>query len=116
MTAIQRGVASTRWHDFGDLYLVSRKHSFEAGQLRGSIEAVSGHRKATLVLLADALPGYTAIGQTGWPGWRSRLNLEESLPELFAETLAVVFAFVDPILSGDAGPTTAWSPETLIWA
>jgi hypothetical protein len=31
VTAIQRGVASTRWRDFGDLYLVSRRHSFEAG-------------------------------------------------------------------------------------
>jgi hypothetical protein len=116
VTAIQRGVASTRWRDFGDLYLVSRRHSFEAGQLRGSIEAVSGHRRATLVLLADALAGYTAIGQSGWSAWRSRLNLEESLPESFAKTLAAVFAFVDPILSGDAGQRTAWNPEILSWS
>ena len=84
--------------------------------MRGSIEAVSGHRRATLVLLADALAGYTAIGQSGWSAWRSRLNLEEPLPESFAETLAAVFAFVDPILSGDAGQRTAWNPETLSWS
>ena len=70
VTAIQRGVASTRWRDFGDLYLVSRTQSFEAAPLRASIEAVSGHRRATLVALVDALPGYTAIGQSGWSAWR----------------------------------------------
>ena len=94
VTAIQRGVASTRWRDFGDLYLVSRRHSFEAGQLRafdrGRVRSPQGNPRP----LGCALPGYTAIGQSGWSAWRSRLNLEESLPESFTETLAAVSAFV----------------------
>jgi len=70
VTAIQRGVASTRWRDFGDVYMVSRRHTFKAG----------------------------------------------AVPESFAETLAAVLVFVDPILGGDAAPTTAWSPGTRSWS
>lgn len=116
VTAVQRGVASTRWRDFGDLYLLSRRHAFDAEPLRGSIETVAKHRDANLMPLAEALPGYGAIGHAGWLAWRLRLSLEESLPASFAETLAAVSAFVDPILGGHAGPGTAWSPETVSWS
>jgi len=116
VTALQRGVASTRWRDFGDLYLVSRTHAFEAGPLRGSIETVARHRAAKLIPLADALPGYGAIGQSAWSAWRSRLILEDSLPASFSETLAAVSAFVDPILGGHTGTRSAWSPAALVWS
>ena len=117
VTAIQPGVASTRWRDFGDVYLVSLNAVLRgkavAGVDRDRVRSPQGDPRP---LRQTPCRGYPAIGQSGWSAWRARLNLEESLPESFAETLAAVFAFVDPILSADAGHRTAWDPETLSWS
>jgi hypothetical protein len=34
VTALQRGSASTRWRDFGDVYQLTSRHIFHAAELR----------------------------------------------------------------------------------
>ena len=41
VTAAQRGIASTRWRDFGDIYLLTGHHSFIAGDVRAAIDEVA---------------------------------------------------------------------------
>lgn len=82
VTAIQRGIANTRWRDFGDVWTLSRRHPISAGDLRQAVDAVADHRGARLALLADVLDGYADLAQARWAAWRRRSN-SDHLPESF---------------------------------
>ena len=113
VTAIQRGVANTRWRDFGDIWTLSRRHSVQASDLRAAIDAVATHRGAQLSPLAEVLDSYADLGQARWAAWRRRTNADY-VPESFADVLDAVIAFADPVVA--AGPPKgAWDPRTGSW-
>lgn len=114
VTAAQRGTASTRWRDFGDIWSLSRQHPTRADDLAQAIDEVARHRNATIRPLAEVLDGFAGLGQARWVQWRRRSN-SDHLPEQFAPVLQVVIAFADPVLIGDADGRT-WNPDTTAWA
>lgn len=101
VTAMQRGTANTRWRDFADIVTLSRTQLVDAAMLRESIERVAAFRGASIIPLATVLEGYDAIGQAGWSRWRVKQQLEDQLPEKFADLLAEVTRFTDPLLIDD---------------
>jgi len=113
VTAIQRGVANTRWRDFGDVWTLSRRHSIVASHLRNAINAVAAYRGAQLSPLADVLDGYAEIAHARWVAWRRRSN-SDHLPNEFAAVLEGVIAFADPVLDGDTA-TGPWDVDRLSW-
>lgn len=113
VTAIQRGTANTRWRDFGDVWSLSRHHPVAASDLGEAIAQVAHHRQATIQPMATVLDGYADLGQARWAQWRRRSN-SDHVPERFADALAAVFAFADPLLSG-AVTTGEWNPESEVW-
>ena len=114
VTAVQRGTASTRWRDFGDIYNLSRIHSLSLKELRMSIDAVSNHRMVEAVALREVLLDYSQIGQTKYENWRIRQDRLE-LPEDFGELLETVYIFADPILGGSALEPAMWDPLKSVW-
>lgn len=113
VTAIQRGVANTRWRDFGDIWTLSRRHSVSASDLRAAIDAVARHRGAQVSSLADILDGYADLAQTRWAAWRRRSN-SDHLPEAFADVLDAIIPFADPVLMQAARGTT-WDVDASRW-
>ncbi|WP_374999902.1 nucleotidyl transferase AbiEii/AbiGii toxin family protein [Aeromicrobium sp. CTD01-1L150] len=113
VTALQRGIANTRWRDFGDIWSLSRQHSVRADDLAQAINEVARHRNATVRPLADVLNGYAGLGQARWIRWRRRSS-SDHLPEDFATVLLAVTRFADPVLGGET-PGRAWNPETGAW-
>ena len=77
---------------------------------------VAGHRRAVLAPLADVLAGYADVPgvQAKWAAWRRKQQLDNRLPELFAEVLEQVLAFADPAITG-AGGDAGWHPQDLAW-
>jgi Nucleotidyl transferase AbiEii toxin, Type IV TA system len=96
VTALERGAASTRWRDFGDIFVMTGRSSFRAGEVRQALQAVAGHRQVELASLDDALDGHAEIGQPRWASWRRKLQLTETLPEDFDRTLDSLKAFANP--------------------
>ena len=47
VTAVQRGIANTRWRDFADISLLSRRHEIDGTRQRGSMVTVAAHRDVT---------------------------------------------------------------------
>jgi hypothetical protein len=90
VTAVARGTVNTRWRDFADIYLLSRRHSQAGPDLGDSVRQVTRHRQVELVPLAWVLDAYVEIGQARSVAWRRRQQLEERLPDQFAEVVVAV--------------------------
>lgn len=113
VTAVQRGIANTRWRDFGDIWTLSRRHRIHMRDLRKAIEEVARYRSASLRPLAEVLDGYTDLAQNRWSQWRRRSN-SDHLSEHFGTVLVGVIEFADPALTGALDGST-WDPEAGAW-
>lgn len=113
VTAVQRGVANTRWRDFGDIWVLSRAHELAGTDLQTAIREVAQHRRARLIPLANVLDGYPQLAQSRWAAWRNR-QCRDELPELFADLLADVIAFAEPAITDDL-TDMGWNPDGGRW-
>lgn len=112
-TAIDRGIANSRWRDFADVYALTRLHPVDAGEFRASMETVAEYRNVALTTLLPALASMGERAQQKYRAWRTRSHREDELPEAFADLLAAVAGFADPVLS--ASTTGRWNPVATVW-
>lgn len=84
VTAIDRGVANTRWRDFADVYTLTRLHSVDGGELRTSIETVAEYGKVTLAPLLPTLAPMNERARRstvrGAPAPTAKANYRRRLP------------------------------------
>ncbi len=113
VTAVDRGIANTRWRDFADVYTLVRLHPVDAGELRASIETVSEYRKVALAPLLPTLTPMNERAQQKYRAWRTRSHREGELPAAFADVLSVVAHFADPVLTTAA--RGRWNPRLGDW-
>ena len=115
VTAVARGTVNTRWRDFADIYLLSRRHALAGADLAGSVRQVARHRQVELVPLVRVLDGYGEIGQARWAAWRRKQQLEERLPAQLAEVVSAVVVFAGPAVSGNVAGLP-WDPSAGSWS
>lgn len=115
VTAVARGTVNTRWRDFADVYLLSRRHSLIGADLTDSVRQVARHRQLELLPLARVLDGYGEIGQARWAAWRRKQQLEDRVPDQFAEVVSAVVSFADPVIT-DTAAALAWDPASGVWS
>ncbi len=113
VTAIDRGTANTRWRDFADVYVLTRLHPVDAGEFRTSMATVAEYRKVTLTTLLPALAPMGEQAQQKYRAWRTRSHREDELPKAFADVLAAVAGFADPVLAASA--TGRWNSAAKTW-
>jgi len=116
VTASQRGITSTRWRDFADIYRLTGQHRLVADDIRAAINRVSTYRNTEMGPLRPVLDGYPAVAQAKWHAWRRRQNLEDRLPADFHEVLESVFVFTDGLFDTTrANQADIWSPGDQTW-
>jgi hypothetical protein len=114
VTMLQRRSANTRWRDFADVFVLSRRQPVDGSQLHDSIQAVAAHRQVQALPLTEVLTGYAEASQGRWIAWRRKQQLESLLPRDFTQVISQVTAFADPAITGSAGSVT-WDCKTLQW-
>lgn len=114
VTAIDRGVANTRWRDFADVYTLVRLHRIDAEELRRSMETVAEYRQVMLTTLLPALAPMKERAQQKYRAWRTRSGRDAELPEQFADLLTAVADFADPLLSSDS--VGKWDHRLSTWS
>lgn len=95
VTALQRHTANTRWRDFADVYLLCGRHAVNGDELSRAVIDVAAFRNTPLVSLSQALSGFAELSEFRWRAWLQKLQLQNELPESFADVLAVVATFAD---------------------
>ncbi|MHA6508315.1 nucleotidyl transferase AbiEii/AbiGii toxin family protein [Tessaracoccus sp. Y1736] len=113
VTAIDRGIANTRWRDFADVYVLTRLHPVGAAEFRASVKTVAEYRNVAFTPLLPALAPMGDWAQQRWRAWRTRSHREHELPGAFADVLAAVAGFADPVLSETA--VGQWNPSAKSW-
>ncbi len=114
VTAVQRGIANTRWRDYADVYLLTGKHRVDGDEVRESVRRVAAYRSAPISALSVVLTGYSDVAQNKWAAWLRKQELTERLPRVFNEVLVEVQKFADP-LTDDAEPLGQWDPRLRTW-
>jgi len=112
--AIQRGNASTRFRDFGDIYILSRLHPEDSEELRTSLQAVLAHRSVSVKRLSEVLEGYEEVAGPKYLNWRNKYERWD-LPELMSDLLSQVYKFIDPILEPTDSGIAIWDPKNGQW-
>jgi Nucleotidyl transferase AbiEii toxin, Type IV TA system len=114
VTAVQRGVANTRWRDFADVYSLASRHDVHGAALVRAIGRVAQYRQVRLRSLSVVLNEFAEIAQPQWLAWRRKQRLEDRLPDAFASVLDRLIAFADPALTGLVANQT-WSAAEHRW-
>lgn len=98
VTMVERGRATTRERDFADVVLLARRFPAEARELLTAMGATAEHREVTLRPVAPLLGDLGSERQSSWSTFVASVGLEGRVPELYAEAIALVAAFVDPLV------------------
>ena len=113
VTSVDRGVANTRWRDFGDMWVLSGRHRVDGAHLMRALGEVARYRSVELRPWLIVLDGYGGIGQTRWKAWRRKQQLE-AIPEEFGQVLDDLRDFAEPALLGQVA-AKIWDPEQSRW-
>jgi len=114
ITALQRGTVNTRWRDFADLFILTRRHTLEGAELQRALAEVASYRRASLEPLATTLTGYATLAQSRWAAWRRKHHLDDRLPPMFSTVLDELIAFADPAVQARVN-TQSWNPDAQQW-
>lgn len=114
VTALERGTANTRWRDFVDIYVLTRRYQIDAQTLHSSMQRVAQFRNVALTPLRTALAGYAEIAQPRWVAWLRKQRLENSIPTEFSIVLQSAVSFADWMVERGGAPST-WDPAEGKW-
>lgn len=113
-TMMDRGELNTRDRDFADVWVLSRLHTIDAANLRTTLRAVAEHRAHPTQVLSEAL-AELPDRQRSYDALRQRASFTLAPPDRWADPVADVIAFVDPLIAGGECVLTTWDPQTCQW-
>jgi len=103
-TAIALGEANTRVRDYADLHVLTGKHTVSFATMRAALQATTRHRGVTIQPLSGVVGGLVASRRAAYDAFRRRLGPDgQHLPVRFADVVADVVRFVDPLATAE-GP------------
>ena len=114
-TAIALGDLNTRDRDYADLHQLITRHHLDGDELTTALHNTASHRGIQLRPLSEAISDLPTRRQASYAAWRRRQgHAAENHPATFAELVATVTAFADPLAAGAARGRT-WDPATRTW-
>ena len=114
VTAMQRREVNTRDRDFADLWVTSRMHRLDAGELRRYVWGVAEHRAQAITTMAEALANMPDRQQP-YTAMVARMSYLFPPPELWTDLITEVMEFADPLLRTEDRVFSYWDPEQLQW-
>jgi hypothetical protein len=113
-TAIALGDLSTRDRDYADLYRILSGNELSGAELAEALAATGAYRGVPIRQLRSVITDLPQRRQASYLAWRRRQGREMAwYPELFADVVALVQAFADPLIAGETvrqywRPSSGW--------
>jgi hypothetical protein len=113
-TAIALREANTRVRDYVDLYTLTGKQAVSYESARLALRATTRHRGVDVQPLSAVVGDLAELRQQAYSAFKRRLGPDaDHLPDSFADVVAAVIEFVDPLAAGDR--RHAWNPDARRW-
>lgn len=107
-TAIALGPATTRVRDYADIYTLTGTHELELERVRDALVRTARFRDTTIRPLSAVIVNLVDLRAATYSAYRRSLGpAGQQLPEDFADVVANVVPFADPI--------TNTTPRTAVW-
>lgn len=114
-TAIELGPANTRVRDYADIYTLTGRRQIGYGPARDALLATAGFRGTRVVPLSSVVDNLIALRRASYAAYRAGLGPDgQGMPADFADVVAGVIAFADPVANAPADFVT-WDPATRSW-
>jgi hypothetical protein len=114
-TAIALGDLNTRDRDYADLHQLITRHHLDGDELTTALRNTASHRGIRLRPLSEAISDLPTRRQAPYTAWRRRQgHAADNHPATFADLVATVTTFADPLATGAVHRRT-WSPATRTW-
>lgn len=115
-TAIELGDLNTRDRDYGDLYRLLRTNALSADEASTALATTAAYRGVTLRPLSSVISDLPQQRQSSYTAWlRRQGSAATGYPTDFADTVALIAAFADPLIGGDV-QNRSWDPDRARWA
>ncbi|MEU6715048.1 nucleotidyl transferase AbiEii/AbiGii toxin family protein [Nonomuraea sp. NPDC046802] len=115
-TAVALGDLNTRDRDYADLFRLVCLHDLNGDELTAALHATAIHRGIGLKPLSTSITDLGERRQSSYAAWRRRQETAASgYPERFATVVELVFAFADPLLTGEA-INRSWNARERAWS
>ena len=115
-TAITLGAANTRVRDYADIYTLTGRHDLGHTGLRDALLATTAFRGTPLEPLSSAVDDLVVLRRATYTAYRVSLGRDgQQLPEQFADVVAAVAVFADPLCE-PATTGTAWQAAHRRWS
>ena len=113
---IHNGYLNSRYKDFYDIYILSKKFSFDYAELRNAVSETFDNRNTKMSMDAAAFGEdflNDPIHQTRWKAFLKKKNALIQVP--MADAIKQIKTFVTPLFSENSSTVSKWNPEISEW-
>ena len=113
---VKNGFLNSRYKDFYDIYVLSKKYSFHYENLHNAVVETFTNRKTPMTMDVAAFSDdflNDAIHQTRWNSFLKKKNT--LIPVSMADTMTQIRTFARPLLAQTPESVSEWNPNEGYW-
>ena len=113
---IHNGYLNSRYKDFYDIYVLSKKYSFSYTELKNAVIETFENRKTQMSMDSAAFGDEFLSDPMHQTRWKAFLKKKKALIQVsMDEAMARIKVFVRPLLGDTLPNVTNWNPDTGRW-
>lgn len=113
---IHNGYLNSRYKDFYDIYVLSRKYTFSYSNMRNAILETFENRKTELTMNSAVFSDEFINDPMHQTRWNAFLKKKKALIQIsLSDTMTWIKAFVSPLLKETHKKLLSWDPENGYW-
>lgn len=113
---IHNGYLNSRYKDFYDIYILSKKFSFDYAELRNAVSETFDNRNTKMSMDSAAFGEDFLSDPIHQTRWKAFLKKKNALIQVsMAETIKQIKTFASPLLDQTSSAISKWNPERSEW-
>ena len=113
---IKNGFLNSRYKDFYDIYVLSKKYTFNYGKLHNAVVETFTNRKTSMTMNTAAFSDEFVNDAMHQTRWNSFLKKKKALiPVSMSDAMIQIRTFVEPLLNESNNSYTTWDPKSSYW-
>ncbi len=113
---IRNGYLNSRYKDFYDIYVLSKKYRFQYADLKGAVKETFENRKTAMMMNTPAFGNEFIDDPVHQTRWNAFLKKKKALIQVtINEAMERIKKFASPLLENQSGELSFWDNEKGSW-